>query len=425
MKGTALVALCVALAACNRDTPNDAAAATAGRGGTSSGGTGQSAPGGRGGQTGGGTGRGRGPSSITLASTDITVVQPITIEDVTPISGDLRPIETVDIRSRLEGNIDKVYVREGEVVHQGQLLARFESSDQESTRRSAEADRASAEADVATAQWNAEQSAKLLKAGAISERDDKVAQQTLASAKARLAATEARLRTSDISLRDTRILSTTNGIVDKRLIEAGEHVLRGAALFSVVRNDMLELVAAMPARDANSVRVGQTVRFTADARQYTGHVARLSPTIDPVTRSVTVYAQVPNSNGELRGGTFATGQVVSQTIPNVLAIPRDAVHQRQGTGESYVYRIVNKTIDVTTVKLGVTDERLGVTQIVEGLEAGDRIVSGNVGTIGRGMQVSIAGGDSSAGERQTGRLGGGNGGRGGRTKGQGRGTGKP
>jgi len=425
MKGTAvLAAWFVMAAACNRDTPNDAAAATAGRGGAGRGGESSSAPGGQGAQGGapaqGGRG-GRGATSITLAPTDVTIIQPTTIEDVTPISGDLRPIETVDVRSRLEGEIDKVFVREGEVVKSGQLLARFESLDQESMRRSAEADRASAQSDVTSAQWNAEQSTKLFKAGAIAERDDKAAQQSLASAQARLAAAEARLRATQTALRDTRVLAPTNGMVDKRLVEGGEHVSRGAAMFSIVRNDVLELVAAMPARDASTVQVGQSVRFIADGRSYAGKVARVSPTIDPVTRSVTVYTQVPNPGGQLRGGTFATGQVISQTIPNVLAVPRDAVHQRQGTTESYVYRIVDKTIDVTTVKTGVTDERLGVIQIVGGLQAGDRIVSGNVGSIGRGMQVSIAGGDSSrGGGRQSGRLGGGTGSGGGRTKGRGK-----
>jgi multidrug efflux pump subunit AcrA (membrane-fusion protein) len=85
--------------------------------------------------------------------------------------------------------------------------------------------------------------------------------------------------------------------------------------------------------------------------------------------------------------------VVSQTMNNVLALPRDAVHQTQA-GEQYVYRIIGKSIDVTTVKTGVTDERLGLIQIATGLEPGDRVVVGNVGNIGRGMQVTIAGGDS-------------------------------
>jgi membrane fusion protein, multidrug efflux system len=385
-RGWIVGAMLVGVAGCKPETPNDAAAAPARPGATTA------APGAAGTPPAGG--RGRGATSITLAASDVTTIQPTTIEDVTPISGDLHPIETVDVRSRVDGTVDVVLVREGEVVRPGQLLARFESSEQESAQRSAEADRAAAQSDLANAQWNAEQSAKLFKAGAISERDDKAAQQTLVSTQARLAAAEARVRSMLIGMRDTRVLSPTTGIVDKRTVEAGEHVARGAAMFTIVRNNVLELVAAMPARDASTVRVGQQVRFVADGRSLTGRVARVSPTIDPVTRSVTVYVDIPNASGTLRGGTFATGQVISRTIDNVLALPRDAVHQSQNGSEMFVYRIAGKTIEVTTVTTGVTDERLGVIQIVQGLEAGDRVVSGNVGSLGRGMQVNIAGSDS-------------------------------
>ena len=384
----------VAITACKPDTPNNASAASAGRGATGAGpatagstsSAATAAPGrGRG---------GRGGSSITLATSDITTVQPTTIEAVTPISGDLHPIETVDVRSRLEGDLDAVLVREGDIVRSGQLLARFQSTEQESAQRSAEADRAAAQSDLANAQWNAEQSTKLFKAGAIAERDDKAAQQALASTRARLAAADARLRSTAIVVRDTRVLSPTTGIVNKRVVENGEHVPRGGTMFTIVRNDVLELVAAMPARDASTVRLGQLVRFVADGRSLTGRVARVSPTIDPVTRSVTVYVQIPNPSGTLRGGTFATGQVISQTFTNVLALPRDAVHQSQTGPGLFVYRIAGKSIEVTPVKIGVVDGRLGVTQIVDGLQAGDRVVTGNVGSLGRGMQVIIAGGDS-------------------------------
>jgi RND family efflux transporter MFP subunit len=330
----------------------------------------------------------------------------------------LHPIETVSVRSRIEGDLDAVYVREGEVVTAGKLLARFQSSEQESAQRSAEADRASALADQTNAQWNADQSAQLFKAGAIAERDYKATEQALVSAKARVAATDARLKSTGIALRDTRVVSPTAGIVDKRLVENGEHVSRGMAMFSVVRNNVLELVAALPARDASDVRVDQAVRFVADGTAHSGRVARISPTIDPVTRAVTVYAQIPNPTGTLRGGTFATGQVITRTIPNVLAIPRDALHQSQGTDAPFVYRIEGKAIEVAPVRTGVTDEHLGVIEIVDGLKAGDRIVSGNVGSLGRGMQVTVIGED-------TGRGGGGSG-SGGRGTGRGRrGAGTP
>jgi multidrug efflux pump subunit AcrA (membrane-fusion protein) len=118
-----------------------------------------------------------------------------------------------------------------------------------------------------------------------------------------------------------------------------------------------------------------------------------------------VYVEVPNPSGAIRGGTFATGQVVSRTVSNVIAIPRDAVHYTADGSSQYAYRIVNDLIEYATLKTGITDDRLGLVEVVEGLKAGDRIITGNVGSVGRGMRVSIAGGSETSG-RSGGRSGG-------------------
>ncbi len=354
----------------------------------------QSAPSGtRGGGGGGGAGGtgGRPTPSITLAPTDIAIVAATTIEDASALTGDLRPIETISVRSRIEGDLTSVLVREGQQVSAGQLLAQFESSDQESSRMSAEADRAAAQTDLANASWTLEQNASLFKAGAIAERDYKNAQQAVAASRARLAAAAARLRASGNQARDTRVLAPVSGTIEKRLVEGGEHLSKGASMFSLVRNSTLELAAAVPSKQAAAVRVGQVVRFTADGRQFDGRVARLSPTIDPATRAVTVYVQVPNPGGLLRGGTFATGRVVSRTLTGVLTVPATALRQSQNSGSPFVYRIDGKTINVSPVQIGIVDERLGLVQVTSGVQAGDKIIIGNVGIIGRGMQAVIAG----------------------------------
>ena len=331
--------------------------------------------------------------SITLSAADVTTIAPGTIEDGTALTGDLRPSETIDVRARIDGDLTNVYAREGQQVAQGQLLARFESTEQESSQKSAEADRAAARADQANAQWTLEQDAALFKAGAIAERDYKNAQQSVASSSARLAATEARLRAVSNQARDTRVVAPASGIIDKRLVEGGVHVAKGAPLFSIVRNGTLELAAAVPARQAGSVRVGQVVHFVADARSFDGRVARVSPTVDPATRAVTVYIQIPNPGGTLRGGTSATGRVVSRMLTGVLTIPTSALRQGAEDGKPFVYRIDGKTINVAPIQLGAVDERDGVAQVTAGLQAGDRVIVGNVGTLGRGMQAIIAGGE--------------------------------
>ena len=334
---------------------------------------------------------GRQAPTITLAPGDVALVTRETIEEGTPITGDLKPIETVDVRARLEGDLKGVYVREGQQVNAGQLLAEFDAGEQQSAQESALADRASARTDLATAQWNLDQSAELFKAGAIAERDYKVAQQTVEAARARLAATEAKLRTTSIASRDTRVVAPASGTIGTRGVEPGERVARGTSMFTIVRNQVLELAAAVPARQANAVRVGQTVHFVADARNFEGRVARVSPTIDPTSRSITVYIDVPNDNGLLKGGTFASGRVVSRTLNDVLTVPTAAVRQSQEGGHPFAYRLDSRTVNVASLEVGVVDERLGKAQVVSGLSLGDRVIVGNVGTLGRGMQAVIIG----------------------------------
>jgi membrane fusion protein (multidrug efflux system) len=334
---------------------------------------------------------GRPMPTITLAASDVAMVRRETIEEGIAITGDLRPIETIEVRARIEGDLVAVNVREGERVREGQVLARFEASEQESGFRSAEADRVAASSELATAQWNLEQTTELFRAGAVAERDFKTAQQGVTTAQARLAAAEARLRATGSLVRDTRVLAPTSGTISRRLVENGEHVARGAGLFTVVRTDVLELAAAVPARQANAVRVGQTVHFTADGRAFDGKVGFVNPTVDPSTRSVAVFVQIPNKTGALKGGTFASGRVVSRTVAGAVVVPTAAVRQSADEGKPFVYRVDAGTIDVAPVQLGVVDERAGLAEVLDGLSQGDRVVVGNVGTLGRGMQVIIAG----------------------------------
>lgn len=333
--------------------------------------------------------RGGGGPTLILSESDVAAARRDTLEESVPLTGDLRPIETVEVRARIEGDLVGLYVREGERVREGQLLARFEASEEISDRESALASRASATSALSTAQWNLEQSSELFRAGAIPEQDLKAAQQSVIAARALVAAADAQVRASAQLVGDTRVLSPMNGIVEKRLVDNGERIARGAPILTLVRTDVLELAASVPARSADAVRVGQTVRFEAGGRDFTGRVVRASPTIDPATRAITVYVQVPNPNGALRGGSFATGRVIGRSIPGALVVPSPAIRAGVPGSPPFVYRLEGDRLAQTPVRVGVVDQAAGVTEVLEGLADGDRVIIGNVGTLGRGMKVQI------------------------------------
>ena len=350
-----------------------------------------------------GAGGQRRSTSITLSASDVQKVQRRALEEGVAVTGNLEPLETVDVRARLDGDLVGVYVREGERVAQGQVLARFEAGEQTSGRASAVADVTAAKGDLATAQWNLDQSRELFKAGAIPERDVRVADQAVATAQARLAAANARLNVASTSEQDTRVVAPTSGVVASRQVENGESVARGASLFTIVRSETLELQAAVPATQSEAIRVGQPVHFSAGGRDFEGRVARVNPTIDPASRSVTVYVQVPNASGAIRGGTFASGRIVIRSIPDALVVASAALRQSQGGGPPIVYRIAGQQLEPVSVETGIADQAAALTQVTKGLREGDVVVIGNVGTLGKGMKVVMIGSDAGGQSRDTSR----------------------
>ena len=342
----------------------------------------------------GGAGPGGGPGGrspeVTLAPANVATPSRAALEDAIPVTGTLAALERAEIRARLEGDLVGVYVREGEPVRAGQLLARFEAADEAGEQRSAEADLAAARAELSTAAWNLEQTRELHREGAVPERDVREAEQTAAAARARVAAAESRVRSSANTVADTRVVAPVSGIVERRAVNAGEHVSRGATMFTLVQGSVLELAASVPERQALAVQPGQEVRFTAGGREFSGRVARVNPSVDAASRAVRVYVQVPNRDGSLRAGTFATGRIVSRVVADALVVPVSALRAGSEGNKPFVYRIDGEEIGVAEVTPGLRDEANGLVQIVDGLAEGDRVVVGNVGLLGRGMKVRMA-----------------------------------
>jgi hypothetical protein len=91
--------------------------------------------------------------------------------------------------------------------------------------------------------------------------------------------------------------------------------------------------------------------------------------------------------------------VISRTLTNVLTVPTSALKQGVNDGKPFVYRIDGKTVNVAPVQLGAVDEQQGIAQVTDGLRVGERVIVGHVGTLGRGMQVTIAGEEARRGKQ--------------------------
>ncbi|HST53191.1 MAG TPA: efflux RND transporter periplasmic adaptor subunit [Pyrinomonadaceae bacterium] len=185
---------------------------------------------------------------------------------------------------------------------------------------------------------------------------------------ARAAADAARVAVSQAEkgVRDVTVYSPINGYVSDRPADVGEYVSTSSKVATVVRTNPMRVRIDIPEQAISSVREGQSVSVSVSDypdRSFAGRVARVSPNVSAQSRTLTVEAEVENSDNALKPGQFATVRVLmSQTDPATL-VPAAAV-KTDGT-----------TARVFVVKDGVAHERL----VGMGQREGDLVeVKGNV-----------------------------------------------
>lgn len=329
--------------------------------------------------------------ATTLAPEDVAVAQITEVRSGVFLAGSLDPYRVVEVRAQIPGTLEWVGVEQGEVVSSGKVLARYDALTLETQVAGARAALAAAEAGVEQAEHAEAAAEKLAAAGGISEQDLRGARSGAEAARAQRAATRAQLRLAEEALERAVVRAPVDGAVSRRMASAGEAVTPGRPLFTLVDVDTLELVGHVSADRLAHVRVGDAVRFDVDAypgRVFEGTVARVEPVVDPATRQVTVYVRLPNEGGELVGGLYATGTVVTSDTPRAVTLPSDAV---RGSGEgSYVLLVSGGTLVRRSVVPGPVDARAGRTAILQGVEDGDVVLVAPQGDLAVGATVRLA-----------------------------------
>lgn len=317
-----------------------------------------------------------GPQAVVLQPTDIAVVQRTRITGGIVLTGTLNPERIVEVRTQVPGIIGRLAVDRGDPIRPGQLIAVVEAEGIRSAAAGALAQVSAAEANLALARQRLQSARTLHERGAISQIDLQAAEAAYEAAVGQLAAARAQASSASESARRANITSPIGGEVSNRHVNQGEAVSSGDPLVTVVNTTQLELAGQVPVQSAARVQRGQTVEFTVDAypgQVFEGVVARVDPTADPATRQVGVYLRLPNPNGRIVGGVFATGRVLSEVADSVLAVPSGAVRtQDEGT---YVWLIEQKHLTRRPVVTGVRDDATGLVEIVSGLRAGDRVLA--------------------------------------------------
>jgi membrane fusion protein (multidrug efflux system) len=122
-------------------------------------------------------------------------------------------------------------------------------------------------------------------------------------------------------------------------------------------------------------------------RLFAGRIARISPATQPGTRSILVYAVLPNRDGILKGGVFAKGQLTVSKRAAAVVVPLAAV--RDETGQAFVWRVDGGRLARVPVQVGLKGEDDGVVEIAAGLAPGDKVVTAGPAGLHDGQKVRI------------------------------------
>jgi len=314
------------------------------------------------------------------------------------IVGTLSPKVSADVQSEVTGTVTAVDVTEWVPVRKGDRLARLNTTETEAGIAALKAVEAQARVAESRAKREYERAQQLQKFGLITPQAFDDARSAVEAAEAATAASQAQTRTVETRLAKSTLVAPISGVVSFRGVNVGDRVENmgsSAPLFRIVDNRVLDLTVSVPSSQLAAVKAGQAIEFTTDAlpgRTFTGKVKFINPTIDEASRSAKVVVEVPNPDGQLKGGAFVKGRVVVANRPGVLQVPREALlnwNLEAGTAEVFLAR--GGKAEKRTVQTGQSN---GMTvEVVSGIEAGDPVVVRGGFSLQQGDRLTVVKGE--------------------------------
>ncbi|MFQ5957028.1 MAG: efflux RND transporter periplasmic adaptor subunit [Candidatus Brocadiales bacterium] len=290
-------------------------------------------------------------------------------------TGSLIAEADVDLRSELDGIVQKIFFEEGDEVEEGEALISLEDEKYRLKVAESEAKARKAEADMTLARKTLKRMIQLYEDGVISSQDydDAVSKADLTEATRDTALATLELARKD--LKDTQIIAPISGIVSKRFVDVGEYITEGTTdLLNIVDIDPIKLVFTVPAKYFSYVSIGQKVNVSIDAypdEEFIGEVYYLNPKIIVETRRFQCYARIPNPDNRLSPGFFVIVRLPVATHPDAVVIPEEAVLSEEGV--SYCFRVEDGRATKSIITPGIRLKG-GMLEVVEGLKSGDYVV---------------------------------------------------
>jgi RND family efflux transporter MFP subunit len=188
------------------------------------------------------------------------------------------------------------------------------------------------------------------------------------------------------------------GWVSQVFVHAGDRTAKNDPLFTVVRTDTLELSATIPSETLGRVRPGTPIIIRVDAfpgEGFDGFLDRINPATEPGTRQIRIYTRVPNTDGRLVGGLFASGRVIDRSKDDAVTASV-GVLRREGP-DQVVYRLQRGLASRSVVQTGLLDEEQGIIELLGAVQPGDSLLSGVVPGVRDGARVRVIKGNAPSG----------------------------
>jgi len=319
-------------------------------------------------------------AASVVAEVSVTHVQRADIQSTLSVSGTISALPNQDVRvsSLVPGRVAHMLVAEGDLISEGQVLAKIDDRPFHDQVRQTQAAVDQARANVDNAELSLQRNQKLLDRGIAAQKDFEDARTQAAVNKALLNQAEAALSLAQLNLTRTDVRSPLTGMVVKRLLSAGEQVDGTAAqpIFEVANTAEVELYGNVPALYLDKIRVGQALSISTDAfpgKVFQSRIVAISPAVDPATNVGLVRIRIVNGAGRLRLGMFITAQVPLETHRNALVAALQAVY-RDSDGNPEIYRVEGEKAEAVPVTLGLeTKDRV---ELLSGAQEGETIILG-------------------------------------------------
>lgn len=295
------------------------------------------------------------------------------VERTVAAVGVARPVRAVELAVLSEGRVVELGFDSGARVREGQVLLRLDD-------RAEQAALQEAEASLDRARNAFERSQTLLEQRRIPRAD-------YDNARAELRQAEAQLDGARKELDDRTLTAPFDGVAGYRAVDVGAVVRANTVIAGLTDATALDVDFAVPERFYGEVRTGMPVRAATDifpGETFVGELTTVGARIDTVSRSFTSRARIPNADLRLPADAFMRVTLVLTAREGVIA-PEEAVVAEGG--ETFVYVVADDRAARRPVRVGA--RFAGGAEIVEGLEAGELVVTRGLQKVGDGRPVRI------------------------------------